>query len=67
MKVWILYRMSEIDAEPIAVCWLPFTRFNKTRMDARLAILEHYGMPCRIDAVNEKEVDKWTSPSARRE
>lgn len=64
-KFWMLYRMDEQTAEPVAVCYLDFTRFNKTRMDDREAFLERFGIPARVDIVDQEEVDKWLNAISR--
>lgn len=65
-KLWVLYIMSEVDAEPIPVVVRPFTRFEMRRMEQHVELLERVGVAARFDPTREDVVEVWTSRSKAR-
>ena len=65
-KRWVLFIMSEDNAEPTPVVVRPFTRFEMRRMEQHVELLERVGIPARFDPTREEVVDAWTSRSSTR-
>ena len=57
-KLWVLFIMSEDNAEPTADVVRPFTQ--------HVELLERVGIPARFDPTREEVVDAWTSRSSTR-
>lgn len=47
--VWTLSVMDQDSAEPVAVLDRPFTRFERSRMEAAVRALEAWGTHARFD------------------
>ena len=60
-KLWVLFIMSEDNAEPTPVVVRPFTRFEMRRMEQHVELLERAGVPARFDPVREEVIASWTS------
>lgn len=60
-KLWVLFIMSETDAEPVPVVIRPFTRFEMRRMQQHVELLERVGISARFDPVREEVVEAWMS------
>lgn len=58
-KLWVLYIMSETDAEPMPVVVRPFTRFEMRRMEQHVELLERVGVAARFDPTREEVVEVW--------
>lgn len=60
-KLWVLYIMDAVTAEPMPVVVRPFTRFEMRRMEQMEALLERVGVPARFDPTREEVLNAWTS------
>lgn len=60
-KLWVLFVMSEDNAEPVPVVVRAFTRFEMRRMQQNVELLERAGVPARFDPVREEVIASWTS------
>lgn len=62
-KLWGIFIMSDVDAEPILAGVRPFTRFDKPIADQIVATLESVGVAARVDPVREEVVEVWLNRS----
>lgn len=60
-KLWVLFIMDALTAEPMPVVIRPFSRFEMRRMEQMEALMERVGVPARFDPVREEVVEAWTS------
>ncbi|AXC37944.1 hypothetical protein SEA_JACKO_86 [Microbacterium phage Jacko] len=62
-KAWVLFVMDPVTAEPVPVKVAPFTRLDRSAVEAAARHLDQFGVPWRIDPIREEVVYQWTRNS----